>query len=134
MFHWSVVDVKVTVCFCFFFFVFFLMLNTTIPLTCTLANEYPSSNEISKKMVWCEGIASLAMPYFYLRMRDWFVDQTDSNFYSCSYLEQSSSVPSWYIDTGNSKNRAIIIIIIASPHNSKSCERNVILNERNSNL
>ena len=27
----------------------FLCLNATIPLTCTLANEYPSSNEISKK-------------------------------------------------------------------------------------
>ena len=30
--------------------VFFLVcLNATIPLTCTLANEYTSSNEISKK-------------------------------------------------------------------------------------
>ena len=28
---------------------FFKCLNATIPLTCTLANEYPSSNEISKK-------------------------------------------------------------------------------------
>ena len=27
----------------------FKCLNATIPLTCTLANEYPSSNEISKK-------------------------------------------------------------------------------------
>ena len=35
------IDVKVTV--------FFKCLNVTIPLTCTLANEYPSSNEISKK-------------------------------------------------------------------------------------
>ena len=25
------------------------MLNSTMPLTCTLANEYPSSDEISKK-------------------------------------------------------------------------------------
>ena len=30
-------------------FFFFKCLNATIPLTCTLANEYPSSNEISKK-------------------------------------------------------------------------------------
>ena len=29
--------------------VFFNGLNTTIPLTSTLANEYPSSNETSKK-------------------------------------------------------------------------------------
>ena len=28
---------------------FFKCLNATISLTCTLANEYPSSNEISKK-------------------------------------------------------------------------------------
>ena len=28
---------------------FFKCLNATIPLTGTLANEYPSSNEISKK-------------------------------------------------------------------------------------
>ena len=32
-----------------FFFFFVKCLNATIPLTCTLANEYPSSNEISKK-------------------------------------------------------------------------------------
>ena len=32
-----------------FFFFFFLNIYATIPLTCTLANEYPSSNEISKK-------------------------------------------------------------------------------------
>ena len=30
-------------------FFFFKCLNATIPLTCTLANDYPSSNEISKK-------------------------------------------------------------------------------------
>ena len=29
--------------------VFFKCLNATIPFTCTLANEYPSSNEISRK-------------------------------------------------------------------------------------
>ena len=28
---------------------FFLCLNATLSLTCTLANEYPSSNEMSKK-------------------------------------------------------------------------------------
>ena len=28
---------------------FFKCLNATIPLTCTLANEYPPSNKISKK-------------------------------------------------------------------------------------
>ena len=28
---------------------FFKCLNATIPLTCTLANEYPFSDEISKK-------------------------------------------------------------------------------------
>ena len=33
--------------FCFVFL--FKCLNATIPLTCTLANEYLSSNEISKK-------------------------------------------------------------------------------------
>ena len=32
-----------------FFVSFFKCLNATISLTCTLANEYPSSNEISKK-------------------------------------------------------------------------------------
>ena len=31
------------------FFFFFLCLNATIPLTSTLGNEYPSSNETSKK-------------------------------------------------------------------------------------
>ena len=35
------IDVKVAV--------FFLCLNATIPLTSTLGNEYPSSNETSKK-------------------------------------------------------------------------------------
>ena len=39
------IDFKVTV----FFLFFFKCLNATIPLTCTLANEYTSSNEISKK-------------------------------------------------------------------------------------
>ena len=41
MFLKFLIDVKVTV--------FFKCLNATIPLTCTLANEHPSSNEISKK-------------------------------------------------------------------------------------
>ena len=35
------IDVKIAV--------FFKCLNATIPLTSTLANEYPSSNETSKK-------------------------------------------------------------------------------------
>ena len=30
-------------------FLFCKCLNATIPVTCTLANEYPSSNEVSKK-------------------------------------------------------------------------------------
>ena len=41
------IDVKVT----FFFLFFFKCLNATVPLTCMLANEYPSSNEISKIFV-----------------------------------------------------------------------------------
>ena len=41
------IDVKVAV--------FFKCLNATIPLTCTLANEYTSSNEISKKNVTVRG-------------------------------------------------------------------------------
>ena len=36
-------------CFVVFFLFFFYCLNATIPLTSTLANEYPSSNETSKK-------------------------------------------------------------------------------------
>ena len=34
----------------------FLCLNARIPLTCTLANEYPSSNEISKKNGTVRGV------------------------------------------------------------------------------
>ena len=41
MFKRSMIDVNVTV--------FFKCSNAAIPLTCTLANVYPSSNEISKK-------------------------------------------------------------------------------------
>ena len=41
------IEVKVTVFFFFYLFVF-KCLNATIS-TCTLANKYPSSNEISKK-------------------------------------------------------------------------------------
>ena len=40
----------------------FKCLNATIPLTCTLANEYPSSNEISKKNGTVRGDLSLVMP------------------------------------------------------------------------
>ena len=42
MFYRSVIDVTVTV-------FFYKCLNATIPLLCILANEHPSSNEISKK-------------------------------------------------------------------------------------
>ena len=45
---------------------FFKCLNSTKPLTCTLANEYPSSNEISKKngtvrgnCIACNALSSL---------------------------------------------------------------------------
>ena len=41
MFYRYVIDLKVIY--------FFLILAATIPSTCTLANEQPSSNEISKK-------------------------------------------------------------------------------------
>ena len=47
-----------------FLFCCFKCLNATIPLTYTLANEYPSSNDISKKNVRSEGIVSLAMPCY----------------------------------------------------------------------
>ena len=42
------IDVKVAVIF-LFFFVLPNFLKATIPLTSILANEYPSSNETSKK-------------------------------------------------------------------------------------
>ena len=47
MFHHN----KVT----FFWVLFVKCLNATIPSTCTLANEYPSSNEISEKNVTVRG-------------------------------------------------------------------------------
>ena len=43
MLQWSLINVKVTI------FFFFKCLNSIILLTCTLANKYPSSGEISKK-------------------------------------------------------------------------------------
>ena len=60
MLYWSVINVKVTV------FVF-KCLNSTIPLTCTLANEYPSSDEISKKKGPVRGdcIACDAFSFFF---------------------------------------------------------------------
>ena len=58
MFQWSMINVKVTV-------VVFKCLNSTIPLICALANEYPSSDRISKNGP-CEGIKSLAMPCYTL--------------------------------------------------------------------
>ena len=39
----------------------FYCLNATIPLTCTLANEYPASNEISKSTVRVDCIACDAL-------------------------------------------------------------------------
>ena len=41
------------------FVCFFQCLNAAIPLTCTLANEYPSSNEISKKNSSVRGLYRL---------------------------------------------------------------------------
>ena len=49
MFSRSVIDVKVKV-------FLFKCLNATIPLTCTVANEYPSSNMISKKNCTGRGV------------------------------------------------------------------------------
>ena len=47
---------------------FFKCLNATIPLTCTLANEYPSSNKISKKngtvrgdCIACDALLNIAL-------------------------------------------------------------------------
>ena len=50
----------------FFFFFFFKCLNATIPLASTLANEYPPSNETSKKNGTVRGdcIACDALLYF----------------------------------------------------------------------
>ena len=51
---------------------FFLKcLNATIPLTCTLANEYPSSNEIRKKNGTVRGdrIACAALLYIYFKKK-----------------------------------------------------------------
>ena len=52
-----------------FFFFFFKCVNATIPLTCTLANEQPSSNEISKKngtvrgdCIACDALLFTEMP------------------------------------------------------------------------
>ena len=51
-----------------FFCCFFLCLNATIPLTSTLGNEYPSSNETSKKNGTvrgdCIACDALSFPYF----------------------------------------------------------------------
>ena len=44
---------------------FFLCLNATIPLTITLANEYPSSNETSK-LVGCFVFSGPLRQYFSL--------------------------------------------------------------------
>ena len=52
------IDVKVAV---------FLCLNATIPLTSTLGNEYPSSNETSKKNGTVRGDCIACDVLFYLR-------------------------------------------------------------------
>ena len=41
--------------------------NTTIPLTCTLANEHPPSNKISKKNSTVRGDCIACDALFYLR-------------------------------------------------------------------
>ena len=52
---------------------FFKCLNATIPLTCTLANEYLSSNEISKRnsavrgdCIACDALSFFDLFVFYL--------------------------------------------------------------------
>ena len=55
MFHWFLINVKVT-----HVFVLFSCLTSTKPLICTLVNEYPSSDGISLE----EWIVSLAIPCF----------------------------------------------------------------------
>ena len=48
------------------FFCLFSCLNAIIPLTSTLANEYPCSiMRPVRRMIQCEGIVSLAMPCSY---------------------------------------------------------------------
>ena len=44
---------------------FFLCLNATIPLTSTLGNEYPSSNETSKKNGTVRGYCIACDALFY---------------------------------------------------------------------
>ena len=58
------INVKVAVC--------FLMLNATITLTSTLGNEYPSSNETSKKngtvrgdCIACDALLNLVFGTFF---------------------------------------------------------------------
>ena len=48
-------------------FQFFYCLNATIPLTSTLANDYPVATRPVRRMLQCKGTVSLAMPYFPLR-------------------------------------------------------------------
>ena len=50
--------------FFFLFVVFFKCLNATIPLTCTLANEYPSNNEINKKNSTVRGDCIVCHAFF----------------------------------------------------------------------
>ena len=68
------VDVKVAVFLLFFFKCF----NATIPLTRTLANEYPSSNETSKKngtvqgdCIACDALLSLFQSFSEYVLPSW---------------------------------------------------------------
>ena len=62
-------------------FVFLKCLNGTIPLTCTLANDYPSNNEISKKngavrgdCIACDALFILSGKFFlYMEEGDPFI-------------------------------------------------------------
>ena len=58
IYHWSVINFKVTVT------VAFLMLNAIVPLTCTLAkmNIHPAMKSV-RRMVRCERIVSLVIPW-----------------------------------------------------------------------
>ena len=54
----------------FFFFFFSQCLNATIPLTSTLANEYPPSNETSKKNGAVQGDCIACDALFFLFLSD----------------------------------------------------------------
>ena len=63
------IDVKVAV-----FLFFFQCLNATIPLTSTLGNEYPSSNETNKKNGTVRGdciACDALLPIMTVSLADW---------------------------------------------------------------